>query len=166
MVTTLDEADRKARLERARETGLFRYSLVQELVNNRIRTRESVETDVRALSNAIVTHWDPIPPPPTAEVTRVPRMIQRISAIRPLPARRTRAWLTDKQFSRGRWTATMAISIGEADNAPGGVDSRDAAVPGNRLEAASQLIVLPHAVRAATRASPAVAATTAARGRM
>jgi putative transposase len=31
MVTTLDEADRKARLERARETGLFRYSLVQEL---------------------------------------------------------------------------------------------------------------------------------------
>jgi putative transposase len=31
MVATLDEADRKARLERARETGLFRYSLVQEL---------------------------------------------------------------------------------------------------------------------------------------
>ena len=30
-MTTLDEADRKARLERARETGLFRYSLVQEL---------------------------------------------------------------------------------------------------------------------------------------
>ena len=28
---TLDEADKKARLERARETGLFRYSLVQEL---------------------------------------------------------------------------------------------------------------------------------------
>jgi putative transposase len=31
MMTTADEADRKARLERARETGLFRYSLVQEL---------------------------------------------------------------------------------------------------------------------------------------
>ena len=31
MVTTVDEADRKARLERARETGLFRYSMVQEL---------------------------------------------------------------------------------------------------------------------------------------
>jgi putative transposase len=30
-VTTADEADRKARVERARETGLFRYSLVQEL---------------------------------------------------------------------------------------------------------------------------------------
>jgi len=30
-VTTLDEADKKARLERARATGLFRYSLVQEL---------------------------------------------------------------------------------------------------------------------------------------
>jgi len=30
-VTTLDAADKKARLERARETGLFRYSLVQEL---------------------------------------------------------------------------------------------------------------------------------------
>jgi putative transposase len=31
-VTTVDEADKKARLERAREAGLFRYSLVQELV--------------------------------------------------------------------------------------------------------------------------------------
>jgi putative transposase len=30
-VTTADEADKKARLERARETGLFRYSLVQEI---------------------------------------------------------------------------------------------------------------------------------------
>jgi putative transposase len=30
-VTTADEADKRARLERARETGLFRYSLVQEL---------------------------------------------------------------------------------------------------------------------------------------
>ena len=30
-MTTADEADRKARLERARETGLFRYSLVQDL---------------------------------------------------------------------------------------------------------------------------------------
>jgi len=30
-VTTLDEADKKARLERAREAALFRYSLVQEL---------------------------------------------------------------------------------------------------------------------------------------
>jgi putative transposase len=30
-VTTLDETDKKARLERAREAGLFRYSLVQEL---------------------------------------------------------------------------------------------------------------------------------------
>jgi putative transposase len=30
-VTTADEADKKARLERAREAGLFRYSLVQEL---------------------------------------------------------------------------------------------------------------------------------------
>ena len=30
-MTTADEADKKARMERARETGLFRYSLVQEL---------------------------------------------------------------------------------------------------------------------------------------
>jgi putative transposase len=30
-MTTLDEADKKARVERAREAGLFRYSLVQEL---------------------------------------------------------------------------------------------------------------------------------------
>jgi putative transposase len=31
-VATADEADKKARLERAREAGLFRYSLVQELL--------------------------------------------------------------------------------------------------------------------------------------
>jgi len=31
-VTTADEADKKARTEQARETGLFRYSLVQELL--------------------------------------------------------------------------------------------------------------------------------------
>jgi putative transposase len=31
-VTTADEADKKARLERAREAGLFRYSLIQELL--------------------------------------------------------------------------------------------------------------------------------------
>ena len=30
-MTTLDEADKKARVERARAAGLFRYSLVQEL---------------------------------------------------------------------------------------------------------------------------------------
>jgi putative transposase len=39
-VTTLDEADRKARLERARETGLFRYSLVQELAEAGITAAE------------------------------------------------------------------------------------------------------------------------------
>ena len=38
-VTTLDEADRKARLERARETGLFRYSLVQELAEPGLTAR-------------------------------------------------------------------------------------------------------------------------------
>ena len=31
-MATADEADQKARVERARETGLFRYSLVQELL--------------------------------------------------------------------------------------------------------------------------------------
>jgi putative transposase len=39
-VTTLDEADKKARLERARETGLFRYSLVQELAEAGITPAE------------------------------------------------------------------------------------------------------------------------------
>ena len=39
-MTTLDEADRKARLERARETGLFRYSLVQELAEAGITPAE------------------------------------------------------------------------------------------------------------------------------
>ena len=39
-MTTLDEADRKARLERAREAGLFRYSLVQELAEAGITAAE------------------------------------------------------------------------------------------------------------------------------
>jgi putative transposase len=39
-VTTLDETDKKARLERARETGLFRYSLVQELAEAGITAAE------------------------------------------------------------------------------------------------------------------------------
>jgi putative transposase len=39
-VTTLDEADKKARLERARETSLFRYSLVQELAEAGITAAE------------------------------------------------------------------------------------------------------------------------------
>jgi putative transposase len=39
-VTTLDEADKKARLEPAREAGLFRYSLVQELAEAGITAAE------------------------------------------------------------------------------------------------------------------------------
>ena len=39
-VTTLDEADKKARLERAREAGLFRYSLVQELAEAGLTSAE------------------------------------------------------------------------------------------------------------------------------
>lgn len=39
-MTTVDEADKKARLERARETGLFRYSLVQELLEPGITAAE------------------------------------------------------------------------------------------------------------------------------
>ena len=39
-MTTLDEADKKARLEAARETGLFRYSLVQELLEPGISPAE------------------------------------------------------------------------------------------------------------------------------
>ena len=39
-MTTADEADKKARLERARETGLFRYSLVQELAEPGITPAE------------------------------------------------------------------------------------------------------------------------------
>jgi transposase len=39
-VTTLDEADKKAGLERAREAGLFRYSLVQELAEAGITAAE------------------------------------------------------------------------------------------------------------------------------
>jgi putative transposase len=37
---TLDEADKKARLERARETGLFRYSLVQDLAGRGLTALE------------------------------------------------------------------------------------------------------------------------------
>jgi putative transposase len=39
-VTTVDEADKKARLERAREAALFRYSLVQELAEAGITAAE------------------------------------------------------------------------------------------------------------------------------
>ncbi|WP_187366546.1 helix-turn-helix domain-containing protein [Trebonia kvetii] len=39
-MTTADEADKKARLERAREAGLFRYSLVQELAGAGITAAE------------------------------------------------------------------------------------------------------------------------------
>jgi putative transposase len=39
-VVTADEQDRRARLERARETGLFRYSLVQELTEPGITAAE------------------------------------------------------------------------------------------------------------------------------
>jgi putative transposase len=39
-VITADEKDRRARLERARETGLFRYSLVQELTEPGITAAE------------------------------------------------------------------------------------------------------------------------------
>ena len=33
-MTTADEAEQRKRVERARETGLFRYSLVQELTGD------------------------------------------------------------------------------------------------------------------------------------
>ena len=39
-MVTADEQDRRARLERARETGLFRYSLVQELTEPGITAAE------------------------------------------------------------------------------------------------------------------------------
>ena len=39
-MTTADEADKKARLERARDMGLFRYSLVQELLEPGISAAE------------------------------------------------------------------------------------------------------------------------------
>ena len=39
-MVTADEKDRRARLERARETGLFRYSLVQELTEPGITAAE------------------------------------------------------------------------------------------------------------------------------
>jgi hypothetical protein len=126
-------------LSRAPVTQLLR------LVNERIMNSEIAAVDIRALSNAIITHWDPIPPSPTADVTRVPQMIQRISLTQSQPSRRTRAWLADKKFSNGRWTATIAISIGEADDVRGPVDRPEAAARGNSGEAPSQLIVLPHA---------------------
>ncbi len=125
-------------MSRAPVTQLLR------LVNERIMTNEIATADIRALSNAIVTHWDPIPPPATAEVTRVPQMIQRISITHSQPSRRTRAWLADAEFSKGRWTATIAISIGDADDAFGPADHPRGAALGGSQEALGQLIVLPH----------------------
>jgi hypothetical protein len=133
-------------LSRAPITQLLR------LVNDRIVAGESVEVEIRALSNAVVTHWDPIPPPRTADVARVPQKIQTISATRPVPSRRTRAWLTGKHFSEGRWTATLTISIGEAHNAPRTSDPPGTVVPQDNLKATSQLIIVPP-VRTAGRSS-------------
>ena len=65
-MTTLDEADRKARLERARETGLFRYSLVQELAEPGLapaeRGRRARELAGRAMTGRAGRRGDGVAP--------------------------------------------------------------------------------------------------------
>ncbi len=55
-MTTADEADKKARVDRARETGLFRYSLVQELLEPGL---SQAERDWRARGLAGRVHEGP-----------------------------------------------------------------------------------------------------------
>ena len=59
-VTTLDEADRKARLERARETGLFRYSLVQELAEPGLTAPERGRRAGRAAGHCVAGDAGPV----------------------------------------------------------------------------------------------------------
>jgi hypothetical protein len=126
-------------LSRAPVTQLLR------LINYRIPTGEDAETDLRALSNAVITHWDPIPPPATADVARVPHRIRQRSVAAPPPGRRTRAWLTDQRFSNGRWTATIAISIGEPVSPPNSSDISASSASRTDRESVVQLIVIAHA---------------------
>ena len=90
-------------------------SRLLRLVNERIRQGNCSSSDVRALVNAIVTHWDRIPPPLTADINRVPHMIQPIPLTEGQPWRETRAWLEDKSFHDGTWSVRIMLTIGPTD---------------------------------------------------
>jgi hypothetical protein len=126
-------------LSRAPITQLLR------LINERIKRSVISESDIRALTNATITHWDSTPPPTTARVTRVPQMIQQISLIEEQPGRKTRAWLENKSRTGDQWVATITISIGAADD-----ESLAGGLPGlsderNTREGFSELIIVPRA---------------------
>jgi hypothetical protein len=86
-------------------------SLVR-LVSRRVKTGVSSVAEVRSLVNAIVTHWDGMPPPSMADVTRVPQMIQPIPLAEDRPGYETRAWLEHKSHSDGVWSMRILLTIG------------------------------------------------------
>jgi hypothetical protein len=120
-------------------------SSLLRLVNERVRKGSISGSDLRALVNAIVTHWDSVPPPPTAEVTRVPYMIQPISLDEDQPWHKTRAWLEDKSRKNGIWSITIMLTIGPADQEFVGQDtaaSPDADRPREEEDLGELVVVL------------------------
>jgi len=118
---------------------------VLRTVNERITRGDYTNSDMRALVNAIVTHWDRVPPPLTAEVNRVPLMIQPIALAENKPWRRTQAWLEEKTRQDDIWSATITLTIGvpleehSGEGSPVAVDDEASAVD------FGELIVVPRA---------------------
>ena len=119
-MTTADEADKKARLERARATGLFRYSLVQELTDPGLslaergwRAREMAGARPRGagraagqVSRKTLTRWrrcyeeggfDALVPSPRQPAPRTPAEVLALAAAlkREKPGRTARAGAAD-----------------------------------------------------------------------
>ncbi len=121
-------------------------SQLLRLVNERIRQDDVNDSDIRALVNAIVTHWDSAPPPLTARVTRVPRMIQQITLTEDLPWRRTRAWLEEKTRVGNVWSATIMLNIGTTEAELSPTEESSASTDGEHsAEDFGELIVVPRA---------------------
>jgi hypothetical protein len=126
-------------LSRAPITQLLR------LLNERIKQDTVSDSDIRALISAILTHCDSTPPPATAEVTRVPQMIQRISFVEEQPWRKTRAWLENKSRAGDRWAVTITLSIAAPDEESATGTSSELSGERNVQEDFGELIVVPQA---------------------
>lgn len=118
---------------------------VLRAVNERIATGDYTDSDIRALVNAIITHWDHVPPPITAEVSRVPLMIQSIALAEDGPWRQTQAWLEEKTCNGRVWSATITLTIGVPSEGLSG--RRPATVARDHASAGDfgELIVVPRA---------------------
>jgi hypothetical protein len=119
-------------------------SLVR-LVSRRVEMGICSAADVRSLVNAVVTHWDSMPPPPMADVTRVPQMIQPIPLAEDRPGYETRAWLEGKSHKDDIWSVSILLTIGLSNEEPEGQEAnlrRDAKSPGGD-DSFDELIVVP-----------------------